>query len=261
MAIIDIHAFAKCSGLERVVIPASVKEIGRGAFSNCKSLKEVKFLGDNTKIDTGVFEGCTALTTVDLPKKIKELPAFAFKNCTNLANITLPNTLKSIKVQALQNTAITDVYIPANITEVEPYAFNFNTATSIVVDPKNPAYDSRDNCNAVVSTKDNKLAFTCPVSTISNSIKIIGTDAFVNIKDTKIVIPNGVTTIEGYAFYDCDNVKVVVPDSVKELKETIYGLHVFENPNNYGYGPEKKPTVVKTNNPIVIEYCKKSRIN
>ena len=260
LTIIDINAFAN-SGLESVVIPANIKEVGRGAFSNCKNLKEVKFLGDDPKIDTSVFDGCTALTTVDLPKKIKELPPFTFKGCANLKNITLPSTLKAVRVQALQNTAITDVYIPANITELEPDAFNFDAATSIVVDTKNPVYDSRDNCNAIIRTKNNKLVFTCPASTIPSSVKIIGTSAFADIKDTKIIIPNGVTTIEGYAFYNCDNVEVVVPDSVKELKETAYGLQVFKNPNNYGYGPKKKPTVVKTNNQIVIDYCKNNDIN
>lgn len=38
--------FESCLGLEQLLLPGTVKEIGRGAFNNCISLKEIYYAGD-----------------------------------------------------------------------------------------------------------------------------------------------------------------------------------------------------------------------
>lgn len=61
---IDKYAFAYCSALEELVLPAGLEEIGSSAFSDCSALKKITIPASTTSIDTFAFAGCTALTDV-----------------------------------------------------------------------------------------------------------------------------------------------------------------------------------------------------
>lgn len=68
-------AFSGEAGLQEIVIPASVVEVGRnlwnetgggGAFQNCTALTSVVFEGDNlSKINLNTFNGCSALSSIE----------------------------------------------------------------------------------------------------------------------------------------------------------------------------------------------------
>ena len=58
------NAFAGCSGLTSLVIPASVTNIGSYAFWNCTDLTSVTIGSSTAKIEVDAFRGCTALMTV-----------------------------------------------------------------------------------------------------------------------------------------------------------------------------------------------------
>ena len=70
------RAFYYC-GIEKLVIPNSVVEIGREAFRGCPNLKDVV-------VGTG----------------ITEISFCAFDKCTKLENITIPDHVTAIKMQA-----------------------------------------------------------------------------------------------------------------------------------------------------------------
>lgn len=72
------------SGLENVVIPGSVKTIGKQAFSCCSQLKSVVIEEGVEKIETGAFEGLNNLQTVDLPKSLIECEWGVFQGSTNI---------------------------------------------------------------------------------------------------------------------------------------------------------------------------------
>ena len=79
-------------------------------------------------------------------------------------------------------TGVTSITIPNSITKIGNQAFmGCSGVTSITVSPNNTAYDSRNNCNAIIETATNTLILGC--------------------KHT--IIPNTVTTIGNYAFSDC----------------------------------------------------------
>ena len=80
---IGANAFAKCTKLTKVTIPASIKGIGKGAFTGCKKLKSVvikttKLTKKNVK--AGAFKGIPAKAKVKVPKKsLKNYKKFFFK--------------------------------------------------------------------------------------------------------------------------------------------------------------------------------------
>lgn len=76
---IDERAFAKCTALEVVEIPASITVIGRGCFAGCTGLKKVKFdEGCTAEISIRCFDGCASLKEVYVPMSVTKINAFAF---------------------------------------------------------------------------------------------------------------------------------------------------------------------------------------
>ena len=55
------EAFRGNKNLHAIIIPASVKEIGREAFRDCENLTDVVIMGNNTEIYPEAFSGCDKL--------------------------------------------------------------------------------------------------------------------------------------------------------------------------------------------------------
>ena len=74
---------------------------------------------------------------------------------------------------AFYGISLISVTIPNSVTFIGIWAFG-RSLSSIIIDKKNPVYDSRDNCNAIIETKTNELILGCQKTTIPNSVISIG---------------------------------------------------------------------------------------
>ena len=94
------------SGIERVEIPASVREIGVEAFCDCKNLRKrvfKKFPRRKVSIPSSllrivharVFYGCASLTTIELPDTLEEIGIDAFRE-SGLESFAAPKSVKRI---------------------------------------------------------------------------------------------------------------------------------------------------------------------
>jgi hypothetical protein len=93
-----------------------------------------------------------------------------------------------------------------------------------VVDPSNEDYDSRDNCNAVISSYNNELKFGCKNSTIPNGVESIAEDAFSHIGGlTSITIPSTVTEIGGWSFWFTGLTSITIPNTVTYIGTNPFG--------------------------------------
>lgn len=137
------RAFAECSALTIVEIPASVTKIGVSAFYKTTGTETVYYnaiaavnTGNSSKVGgralfggSGVktvvigdgvhilprecFYGCASLTSIEFGEALTELEPRVFGNCTSLTGVTLPANLTTIDSTAFYNcTALKDIYVP-----------------------------------------------------------------------------------------------------------------------------------------------------
>lgn len=92
-----------------------------------------------------------------------------------------------------------------------------NNLKSIVVSPNNNYYDSRNNCNAIIETKMNKLASACSTTVIPNSIDEIGDFAFAVEGIDSVFVPYGVKAIDSDAFSSRKIHVISIPETIKEI--------------------------------------------
>lgn len=252
-------AFFNCRGLEFITIPNSITTIGNRAFMGCERLATINIPNSVTSIDEWAFFGCENLKSVNIPNSVHYIGDRAFSRCNNLTTVTvdlnnsvydsrnncnaiierfsnklvegfsstvIPNSVISIGEFAFYECAgLKSVNIPSSITSIGDRAFlGCKNLCSITVDKDNPAYDSRDNCNAIIETNTNTLVVGCCNSIIPNSVSSIGDFAFDDCIQLKSVnIPNSVTSIGRYAFSDCDALKTVeIPCSVTFIDECAF---------------------------------------
>ena len=137
-------AFSGEAGLQEIVIPASVVEVGRnlwnetgggGAFQNCTALTSVVFEGDNlSKINLNTFNGCSALSSIELPESLEKIEYNAFDDCSALKSSVIPDKVTYIGEGAFNYcTGLQEAYIGDGVTEIAAKAFAECTALKTVV--------------------------------------------------------------------------------------------------------------------------------
>ena len=111
------------------------------------------------------------------------------------------------------------VTIPASIRKINGIARECPQLSTIIVDPDNQYYDSRENCNALIETKTNTMLHATNNSFIPESITKIGEEAFLlcDLME-EITIPENVSNIGEWAFSLGSDYRRWKPDGEKGTK-------------------------------------------
>lgn len=219
------HAFFNCDSLLSVYLGNNVRKIDYMAFATNDKLQIVDFgespaeTGDHSFAYNGQIRSIRC-------SKVRLLDWCTFEGCSSLTSLTLGDSLQILDTYAFIGChLLQSVYIPASVVQINGSPFTYAYALeSIEVDSNNPYFDSRNNCNAIMGTQENRLVCGCKNTIIPAETSKIGVAAFEGcIGLTNVVIPAGVKSVESNAFYSCSNLQsVIFPNSI-----TYAGCNVF----------------------------------
>lgn len=129
------------SDITSVVMPDTIKTIYDYAFFACHNLKSVTFSKNLENLGTNVFNMCSSLESVELPSSIKNLGVYTF-SATGLKSITIPENKELTKINAYvlyQCKNLTEITIPATVTELDEFAICENPNKVTIKAPKGSA--------------------------------------------------------------------------------------------------------------------------
>ena len=243
-------AFSFSSNLQSITIPKSVTNIGRLLLIDCENLISIRVDEENSSYDSRdncnaiietasnrLISGC--MNTV-IPNSVESIGDCSFEGHSGLLSITIPNTVKAIEFGAFNScSGLSSITIPKSVTYIGVSAFaNCSGLSSIQVEDGNPNYDSRNNCNAIISTNGNALIAGCMSTVIPNTVTSIESFAFCGCTGlTSLDIPNSVISIGYLAFSSCSNLSsVTIPNSVTTIGDAAFqvcsSLTSLEIPNS-----------------------------
>lgn len=269
---IESSAFSSCRKLSEIKLPTSLKAIQSYVFDDCSSLKTVSYDGSLeqwSKINVAKgFLGYSSPSLVmgdytaqfisvkdendpDPPPKTVTITKYTGTEST----VILPSTINSWPVTKIgedalkDNTTITSVTIPANVTEIGSNAFagctNLTSVnyegdwSNLTIQSGNPAVQDAANeqlfdfefilNNTAVIVNNYKCKGTAADVTIPSCYKgkpvtAINNAAFPNSAVTSVTIPDSITSIPDAAFVNCSNLtNISIPNSV-----TYIGFSAFD---------------------------------
>lgn len=191
---IGIQAFEKCSKLQSIVIPNSVKEIKVGAFLDCISLTKINLPNSLETIRSFAFSGCSNMISFTLPESLTTLENAVFNGCSNLSSInTIPKGVNIISKELFENcNSLSSITLHEGIRRIEQDAF----------------------CNC-----ENLSSLTIP-----NSVAIIEKGAFSGCKSiTSIIIPEGVIVLEQRTFHECKKLNTIsIPSTLLKIEDYVF---------------------------------------
>ena len=220
--------------------------------ANKKELEEaVKMYGDKaeapfvvripdgkSEIEGRAFEDDESVGVILIPDTVTKIGHDAFEKCSNLQDVVIPESVNEIEEGAfLECPKIRNVYIPKSVTKIGGCSIT-TSAETIKVDPENPVYDSRNDCNAIIETNTNTLINGCCGTIIPNSVTKIAESAFQFCSYFHFRIPDSVREIEPNAFDCCNLHSLRISNSISRIENEVFIGSTFSTiyiPNSVTY--------------------------
>lgn len=223
---IGTFAFADCTELTSMALPSTLKSIGAAAFSGCSSLNVVDVADIGTWLNV-TMDNTTAnplliseegkelrvkgqlLTELVIPKGVTEIRKDAFAWCTKLVSITIPDGVTAIGERAFYICAsVCDITLPSTLLSIGENAFYACDAVQNLYLEDLETWINLEFGN----DKSNPLNSTREKTIWLNGIKM-----------TKVVIPEGITSLRNETFARCTGItQVILPSTI-----TFIGDHAF----------------------------------
>ena len=201
----------------------AVTSIGNSAFLYYFYLTSLTLPNSLTTIENSAFAYCSGFTgDLIIPNSVVTIEESAFFTCYSFdGDFVIGNSVTTIGDYAFNSCdGLHGVLnIPSSVESIGSIAFRYCNFSGMTVDPANPVFDSRDNCNAIIVTETNELIIGCVNTVIPNTVTAIGEDAFCGLALTSIDIPNSVTRIGAGAYAFCFSATgdLTIPNSVEYI--------------------------------------------
>lgn len=193
-----IKAESKISGEQTITY--EILTIADGAFAGCTSLKGIKLPATTTYVGKNAFNGCTTLTSANIPSSVTSIQEGTFNNCSKLTYILLPSNATYIGKAAFKGcVALSEITIPMHVEYIGDEAFRGCKELKTVAVTENDkmisiGYSAFRECVKLESIELNNSAMLDSIA----SCAFQGCSALVGV-----TIPASVTFIGDEAFRDC----------------------------------------------------------
>lgn len=252
------NCFEGCALLTEILLPTTIKQIGKYAFKSCKLLQHID-VESCTYFGNSAFEDCEQLV-IDIKKdaKITYIGYAAFKKtmlynldltnstitdiknktfygCNGLTNVVLPQGIRSINEEAFCGCGIKNIQIPDGITNLGNNVFSSCVNLTNVELPKSL---TQIGCNAFQYTKIKELDLSnltslndsicqnCEQLTkivLNKELNSIGDNAFdCCVSLTNINLPNKLNSIGNNAFSNSGLSTIVLPQNLKFMGKSVF---------------------------------------
>lgn len=208
------------NNLKYLFISADVKIISSGTLFGSQHLSQILVDENNSVFDSR--NNCNAIIrtknnelllgcqTTIIPNNVLSIAHTAFLSCVGLKMIHIPDSVISIGEEAFMNCSnLSQIHLPSSVKEIGSRAFNGCAIEKVTIDKENCIYDTRNFCNAIISSLDNCIVFGCKTTTIPETVACIGNKAFECCELKDIYFPNSVKTIEPSAFVFCTELQSI----------------------------------------------------
>ena len=253
LEIIEKGAFAACYALEEVYYNGTIERwcniLMNGGDTN-PMRQASKFLMLNSEHEyEEVFE-------ITIPDYVTELRDYCFENFTALKKVKLPDGLTYIGKEVFSNCAIESIVIPKTVEKIDKFAFGNIDKIYCEIESKPEKWDenwcfnsnviwgyvgilTQDGIKYIIRTDHAEVTniegtdVTIPETVLYNEISYNVTTICDHVSQNdlnKIIISNGITTINDYAFNGCTNLKEVnLPNSLKYIGSNAFnGCNALE---------------------------------
>jgi hypothetical protein len=210
---IGVRAFAGCTQLVGIDLPACTTWIGDGAFE-ASGLTSFVIPESVTIVGARALNG-TKITTIVIPGNVELIGDGAFANCTQLVTVTFEESTKPLALGTLENTEknngifmgtmIKVFTVPERATHIGAYAFYQQTAlTTVAVEE-----DSRITALGQYAFAE---AVNLVSATLGQKMEEISQYAFYKTKLSELSVPNTVTKLGKYvlAYTELANITFAV---------------------------------------------------
>ena len=223
--------FYVTDNIKRVIVPASVKTIGKQAFYK-KDVKSVTLLGGLERIEDAAFYG-TSIESIIVPATVTYIGGSAFESCENLKNVVVlsPNVeIDSGYCYIFRNSKnIESITIPASLMKNLPtdnitYAHIISGEIKDTVFARSKKLEKLVIDSGVTSICQSAFLACKNLKTVIINCKTIGKEAFSGCTGIeKLEIGANVTEICDYAFSGCISIgKIKIGKNVKSI-----GIYAF----------------------------------
>ncbi|MDE6618498.1 MAG: leucine-rich repeat protein [Clostridiales bacterium] len=229
-------SFENC-GFETLTLPSNLAGMGSDVFAGNKNL--TKLIVEPNLVCTYVrgFADCENLVEVELPDSHTGIDYRAFQNCVKLTTINMPEKLEYLSSNALQNTALESVTIPAGVSVYSDVFADCKQLESVTIEGKldNLGWNVFQNCTALTSVTleegfDDVMNYmfagctSLASITLPSTVEYISSHAFDGCTSlASIEIPASVGYIGEFAFAGCTSLtSIVIPETVTEIRDYAF---------------------------------------
>ena len=160
-------AFCNCREISSLVLPTTLKSVGKNTVDHCFLLNEFEVAeGSNFTVQEGVlfdatathlivcpsaksgkyvvpstveaiaaaaFSTCKNLQEIVLPEKLKIIEDYTFYECWGLANVTFPDALEVIGDYAFDGSILQFLYFGKNLKSIGEHAFDRSSMVEVIL--------------------------------------------------------------------------------------------------------------------------------